>query len=59
LGGCGAETKDRASQPEKFPLIASIHRSAWKKNSANFAFWGFSEVEPLLCAVLRRTPYSP
>ena len=21
-----------------------IHRSAWNKNSANFAFWGFSEV---------------
>src|SRR5215212_8336302 len=21
-----------------------IHRSAWKGNSANFAFWGFSEV---------------
>jgi hypothetical protein len=21
-----------------------IHRSAWKGNSANFAYWGFSEV---------------
>jgi hypothetical protein len=26
------------------PTFASIHRSAWNKNSANFAFWGFSEV---------------
>jgi hypothetical protein len=25
-------------------LLALIHRSAWKMNSANFAFWGFSEV---------------
>jgi hypothetical protein len=23
---------------------SSIHPSAWNKNSANFAFWGFSEV---------------
>jgi hypothetical protein len=27
-----------------FPHCALIHRSAWNKNSANFAFWGFSEV---------------
>jgi hypothetical protein len=25
-------------------LLALIHRSAWNRNSANFAFWGFSEV---------------
>jgi dipeptidyl aminopeptidase/acylaminoacyl peptidase len=25
-------------------LLALIHRSAWKRNSANFAFWGFSEL---------------
>jgi hypothetical protein len=25
-------------------FLAPIHRSAWKGNSANFAFWGFSEV---------------
>ena len=25
-------------------LPALIHRSAWNKNSANFAFWLFSEV---------------
>src|SRR5215208_5786834 len=25
-------------------LRALIHRSAWNRNSANFAFWGFSEV---------------
>jgi hypothetical protein len=25
-------------------LFALIHRSAWNKNSANFVFWGFSEV---------------
>jgi hypothetical protein len=25
-------------------LLALIHRSAWNKNSANFAFWAFSEV---------------
>jgi hypothetical protein len=30
LGGCGVEAKDRASQPENLPLIASIHRNAWK-----------------------------
>jgi hypothetical protein len=30
----------------KYPaiLLAPIHRSAWKKNSANFAFTEFSEV---------------
>jgi hypothetical protein len=26
------------------PLLAPIHRSAWNKNSANFAFTEFSEV---------------
>jgi hypothetical protein len=25
-------------------LRRAIHRSAWNKNSANFAFWAFSEV---------------
>jgi hypothetical protein len=25
-------------------LRALIHWSAWNRNSANFAFWGFSEV---------------
>jgi hypothetical protein len=25
-------------------LLALIQRSAWNKNSANFAFWDFSEV---------------
>jgi hypothetical protein len=35
-------------------LSSPIHRSAWKRNSANFAFWGFSEDEmrrPTLNAV--------
>jgi hypothetical protein len=27
-------------------LLAPIHRSAWKDNSANFAQTGFSEVSP-------------
>jgi hypothetical protein len=36
LGGCGAETKDRASQPNKLPLIASIHWSAWNRYSRKF-----------------------
>jgi hypothetical protein len=27
-----------------FPLLTLIHPNAWKRNSANFAFWGFSEV---------------
>jgi hypothetical protein len=26
-------------------LLTLIHRSAWNMNSANLAFWGFSEVE--------------
>jgi hypothetical protein len=26
-------------------LLALIHPSAWNKNSANFAFWGFCEVD--------------
>ena len=26
-------------------LFALIHQSAWNTNSANFAFWGFSEVQ--------------
>jgi hypothetical protein len=25
-------------------LLAFIHRSAWNRYSANFAFWGFCEV---------------
>jgi hypothetical protein len=29
--------------------LALIHPSAWKKNSANFAFWGFSEVREGSC----------
>jgi len=30
-----------------------IHRSAWNRNSANFAFWAFSEVDtPALCVAL-------
>jgi hypothetical protein len=29
---------------ERLNLERLIHRSAWKGNSANFAFWGFSEV---------------
>ena len=33
-------------------LLALIHRSAWNKNSANFAFWAFSEVRRY--GVLRR-----
>ena len=28
------------------PWIITIHRNAWNRNSANFAFWGFSEVAP-------------
>src|SRR5215216_1341892 len=32
---------------------ALIHRSAWNKNSANFAFWKFSEVGFPLYGVLR------
>jgi hypothetical protein len=28
----------------RFPATSLIHRSAWNRNSANFAFWGFSEV---------------
>jgi hypothetical protein len=35
-------------------LFVSIHRSAWNRNSANFAFWGFSEVGFPLYGVLRR-----
>src|SRR5215204_3003615 len=30
---------------------SSIHRSAWNWNSANFAFWGFSEVRSPLGSV--------
>jgi hypothetical protein len=26
------------------PALTLIHRSAWNTNSANFAFWAFSEV---------------
>ena len=25
----------------RFPVPSHIHRSAWNKNSANFAFWAF------------------
>jgi hypothetical protein len=28
------------------PVVKLIHSSAWNKNYANFAFWGFSEVRP-------------
>src|SRR5215212_571043 len=30
------------------PHCALIHRSAWNRNSANFAFWAFSEVRRFL-----------
>jgi hypothetical protein len=30
-------------------LLALIHRNAWNRNSANFAFWGFSEVRQESC----------
>jgi len=32
-----------------------IHPSAWNKNSANFAFWGFSEVR--FKGILRTSPF--
>jgi hypothetical protein len=31
-------------------VSASVHRSAWNRNSANFAFWGFSEVRRSILA---------
>jgi hypothetical protein len=34
-------------------LLTFIHPSAWNRNSANFAFWGFSEVELPIYGVLR------
>src|SRR5215216_656981 len=34
----------RVSQIDSALLLARIHRSAWNRNSAKFAFWGFSEV---------------
>jgi hypothetical protein len=35
--------------------VGVIHPSAWNRNSANFAFWAFSEVHiPALCVVLCR-----
>jgi hypothetical protein len=30
-----------------FPLLAPIHPSAWKKDSANFAFYKFSEISEI------------
>jgi hypothetical protein len=33
--------------PPLLLLLALIHRSAWNRNSANFAFWGFCEVRIL------------
>ena len=33
-------------------MAGFIHPSAWNKNSANFAFWGFSEVELPIYGVL-------
>src|SRR5215210_3057330 len=37
---------ERACKNMAYPGPSSclIHRSAWNRNSANFAFWGFSEV---------------
>jgi hypothetical protein len=35
-----------------------FHTSAWKGNSAKFAFWGFSEVKLSLYGVLRRSPHA-
>jgi hypothetical protein len=42
------------SHPEAMKMSCRrgyFHTSAWKRNSANFAFWGFSEVRtaPALC----------
>src|SRR5919112_3394947 len=33
--------------PSPILLFRLIHRSAWNRNSANFRFWGFSEVRHL------------
>jgi hypothetical protein len=38
------------------PALALIHSTSWKKNSANFAFWGFSEVGLPLYGVLSTLP---
>ena len=38
-------TKDRGYDAPAFLLVALIHRSAWKRNSANFAMTEFSEIQ--------------
>src|ERR687897_463102 len=45
-----------ATSPEEWvakSMDRLIHPSAWNRNSANFAFWVFSEVELPLYGVLR------
>jgi hypothetical protein len=34
----------RPLQQLRARALIPIHRSAWNKNSANFAFWGFCEL---------------
>jgi hypothetical protein len=40
-------------------LCCPIHPSAWNMNSANFAFWAFSEVELRIDGVLRSSAIIP
>jgi hypothetical protein len=47
------ESPERPGRSCSDPSSCSIHPSAWKGNSANFAFWGFSEVQLPLYGVLR------
>jgi hypothetical protein len=39
--------------PVRAPAVPHtlIHPSAWNRNSANFAFWGFSEVHTFIAQV--------
>src|SRR5215216_1320501 len=46
-------TKTDNISASPLPVLALIHRSAWNRNSANFAFWAFYEVELRITRVLR------
>src|SRR5215217_946858 len=51
VGGPRRESSRTGTLSSSGPSSCPIHRSAWKGNSANFAFWGFCELR--LYGVLR------
>ena len=44
----------RPLQQLRARALVPIHPNAWNRNSANFAFWGFSEVRAVMLTGMQR-----